>query len=197
MIIIVIIIIIIDIVICEDYEGIWNPTFEFPPNVKQLRVRLPDQVSLDSFCRSLQKTLEIRDLAIHFSAKDVSSVSHPIPFLKKDPRVNVLVSDVQEEDIEKVGDILRALQRQDARRSFTSISFPRFSKKRRSPRDFLLPMMNSLKGVRVRQYICFPEDERPDDEALLREMHLKAKEFTGCRLGVQWLTDAQMFSFYR
>ncbi|XP_068213659.1 uncharacterized protein [Palaemon carinicauda] len=165
---------------CEIYKGIWNPTFQIPPNVELLRVRLPDQVSLDAFCRSLQETKEFRHLAIHFSVKDVSSVSHPIPFLKEDPRVIVLVSDVQEEDIEKVGDILRALQPQDARRSFTSIFFPRCSKKRRSPRDFLLPMMNSLKGVRVSHFICFPEDERPHDEALLREMDLKAEESTGC-----------------
>ncbi|XP_068213951.1 uncharacterized protein [Palaemon carinicauda] len=210
---------------CEKYKGIWNPTFQIPPNVKGLGVRLPDQVSLDAFCRSLQKTKEIQDLdnivfigfellllllfffffffffffkpfslsGIHFSVKDVSSVSHPIPFLKKDPIVIVFVSDVQEEDIEKVGDILRALQPQDARRSFTSICFPRCSKKRRSPRDFLLPMMNSLKGVRVRHLICFPEDERPDDEALLREMDIKEEESTGCILGVAWMTDAQMF----
>ncbi|XP_068213528.1 uncharacterized protein [Palaemon carinicauda] len=178
---------------CEKYKGIWNPTFQIPPNVKGLRVGIPDQVSLDAFCRSLQETKEIQDLGIHFSAKDVSSVSHPIPFLEEDPNINVLVSDVQEEDIEKVGDILPALQQQDARRSFTSICFPRCSKKRRSPRDFLLPMMNSLKGVRVEEFISFPEDARPDDEALLREMHLKAKESTGCRLGVIWWTYAQMF----
>ncbi|XP_068214078.1 uncharacterized protein [Palaemon carinicauda] len=177
---------------CEDYTGIWNPTFQIPPNVKELRVRLPDQVSLDAFCRCLQKTKEIRDLRIHFSVKDVSSVSHPIPFLKEDPSVFIYVSDVNEEDIEKVGDILRALQPQDARRSFSSICFPRFSKKRNSPRDFLLPMMNSLKGVRVRHFICFPEDEEPDDEALLEEVRLKAKESTGCE-DVQWVTDAEMF----
>ncbi|XP_068213931.1 uncharacterized protein [Palaemon carinicauda] len=47
---------------CEKYRGIWNPTFEIPPNVKELRVRLPDQVSLDAFCRCLQKTKEIRYL---------------------------------------------------------------------------------------------------------------------------------------
>ncbi|XP_068214088.1 uncharacterized protein [Palaemon carinicauda] len=171
---------------CEIYKGIWNPTFQIPPNVKGLRVRLPDQVSLDAFCRYLQKTKEIGHLQIHFRVKDVSSVSHPIPFLK-DPNIDVLVSDVQEEDIEKVGDILRALQPQDARISFTSIYFPRCSKKRRSPRDFLLPMVNSLKGVRVRLNICFREDERPDDEALLTEMDLKAKESNGCRYGVRWI----------
>ncbi|XP_068214321.1 uncharacterized protein [Palaemon carinicauda] len=176
---------------CEKYRGIWNPTFQIPPNVKRLWVRLPDQVSLDAFCRSLQETKEIERLGIHFSVKDVSSVSHPVPFLKEDSFV--LVSNVQGEDIEKVGDILRALQPQDARRSFSSLCFPRCSKERRSPRDFLLPMMNSLKGVRVRDIICFPEDERPDDEALLREMRLKAEESTGCRDGVRWRTDAQMF----
>ncbi|XP_068225461.1 uncharacterized protein [Palaemon carinicauda] len=181
---------------CESYRGIWNPTFQIPPNVKNIGVRLPDQVSLDSFCRSLQETKEIKFLGIHFSVKDVSSVSHPIPFLMRDPKVSVLVSDVQEEDIEKVGDILRALQQQDARRSFTSICFPRCSKKRRSPRDFLLPMMNSLKGVRVKEFISFPEDERPDDEALLREMDLKAKESPGCRNGVIWMTNGEMFRSY-
>ncbi|XP_068247602.1 uncharacterized protein [Palaemon carinicauda] len=112
----------------------------------------------------------------------------------RDPRVNVLVSDVQEEDIEKVGDILWALQPQDARRSFTSISFPLCSKKSRSPWDFFIPMMNSLNGVRVRNSICFPVDEEPDDEALLlEEMRLKAKEYTGCIFGVQWWTDGEMF----
>ncbi|XP_068213986.1 uncharacterized protein [Palaemon carinicauda] len=176
---------------CESYRGIWNPTFQIPPNVKELCVRLPDQVSLDSFCQSLQETKEIQYLDIHFSVKDVSSVSHPIPFLKQDPQVNVLVSDVQEEDIEKVGDILRALQPQDARRSFSSICFPRCSKKRRSPED----VITSLKGVRVIHCIFFPEDETPDDKALLREMYLKATESTGCRWGVQWMTDAQMFLF--
>ncbi|XP_068213904.1 NACHT, LRR and PYD domains-containing protein 10-like [Palaemon carinicauda] len=178
---------------CEIYRGIWNPTFQISRNVKDLFVWLPDQVSLDAFCRSLQRTKEIGHLGIHFSVKDISSASHPIPFLKQDPIVIVFVSDVQEEDIEKVGDILRALQPQDARRSFYSIYFPRCSKKRRSPRDFLFPMMNSLKGVRVEDCICFREDERPDDEALVREMDLKAKKFTGCSLGVQWRTDAQMF----
>ncbi|XP_068213851.1 uncharacterized protein [Palaemon carinicauda] len=180
---------------CEEYRGIWNPTFQIPPNVKDIRVGIPDQVSLDAFCQSLQKTKEIQDLAIHFSVKDVSSVSHPIPFLEEDPRVIVLVSDVQEEDIEKVGDILWALQPQDAKRSVYSICFPRCSKKRRSPRDFLFPMMNSLKGVRVRDSICFREDERPYDEALLREMSLKAEESTGCG-DVVGMTDAQMFLSY-
>ncbi|XP_068213726.1 uncharacterized protein [Palaemon carinicauda] len=180
---------------CEKYRGIWNPTFQIPPNVKGLRVRLPDQVSLDAFCRFLQKTKNVELLAIHFSVKDVSSVSHPIPFLKQDPIVIVFVSDVQEGDIEKVGDILRALQPQDARRSFSSICFPRCSKKKRSPRDFLLPMVNSLKGVRVRYSICFREDERPDDEALLEEMDLKAEESTGCGY-VHWWTDGDMFLIF-
>ncbi|XP_068214070.1 uncharacterized protein [Palaemon carinicauda] len=170
---------------CDIYRGIWNPTFQIPPNVKELYVRIPDQVSLDAFCQYLQKTKAIKLLGIHFSVKDVSSVSHPIPFLMRDPQVNVLVSDVQEEDIEKVGDILRALQPQDARRSFTSISFRRCSKKSRSPRDFFIPMMNSLKGVRARFSICFPVDEEPDDEALLEEMRLRAKESTGCRSGIK------------
>ncbi|XP_068213932.1 uncharacterized protein [Palaemon carinicauda] len=170
---------------CEIYKGIWNPTFQIPPNVKELRVGIPDQVSLDAFCRSLQETKEIKFLGIHFSVKDVSSVSHPISFLMRDPNIDVLVSDVQEEDIEKVGDILRALQPQDAMRSFSSIYFPRCSKKRRSPRDFLLPMVNSLKGVRVEDFIYFTEDERPGNQVLRREMDLKAKKFTGCRLGVR------------
>ncbi|XP_068213981.1 uncharacterized protein [Palaemon carinicauda] len=181
---------------CEKYKGIWNPTFQIPINVKELRVGIPDQVSLDAFCQSLQKKNKVEYLVIHFTVKDVSSVSHPIPFLKEDPKVIVLVSDVLEEDIEKVGDILRALQPQDARRSFSSMYFPRCSKKRRSPRDFLLPMMNSLKGVRVRHLICFPEDERPDGEALHRETDRKAEESTGCRLGVQWETDEEMFKFW-
>ncbi|XP_068218477.1 uncharacterized protein [Palaemon carinicauda] len=181
---------------CEEYRGIWDSTFQIPLNMKHLRLRLPDQVSLDAFCRSLQETNEIRHLGIHFSVKDVSSVSHPIPFLKENPAVNVFVIDVQEEDIEKVGNILRALQPQDARRSFQIIGFPWCSKKRRSPEDFFLPILKSLKGVRVRDCICFPEDERPDDEALLREMDLNAKESNGCRSGVRWWTDAQIFSIY-
>ncbi|XP_068213975.1 uncharacterized protein [Palaemon carinicauda] len=177
---------------CESYRGIWNPTFQIPPNVMALFVRLRDQVSLDAFCRSLPEAKEIHLLVIHFSVKDVRSVRHRIPFLKQDLNIDVLVSDVQEEDIEKVGDILRALQPQDARRSFSSISFPRCSKKMRSPED----LITSLKGVRVRSFICFPEDERPDDEAFIREMSLMATESTGCRLGVMWKTDAQMFRKY-
>ncbi|XP_068214069.1 uncharacterized protein [Palaemon carinicauda] len=47
---------------CEFYRGIWNPTFQIPPNVKDIRVRLPDLFSLDAFCRSLQKTKRIRRL---------------------------------------------------------------------------------------------------------------------------------------
>ncbi|XP_068221717.1 uncharacterized protein [Palaemon carinicauda] len=90
---------------CKEYKGIWDPTFQIPPNIRRLRVSLPDQPSLDAFCRSLEKTKEIESLYIRFSVNDVSSVSRPIPFLEKDPNVFVYVEDVKEEDIEKVGDI--------------------------------------------------------------------------------------------
>ncbi|XP_068222086.1 uncharacterized protein [Palaemon carinicauda] len=101
---------------CITYVGIWDPTFQIPPNIRRLHVRLKDHPSLDAFCQSLEKTKQIRLLIILFSVNDVSSVSRPIPFLEKNPDVYVTVSDVKEEDIEKVGDILRTLQPQDARR---------------------------------------------------------------------------------
>ncbi|XP_068226455.1 uncharacterized protein [Palaemon carinicauda] len=126
-------------------------------------------------------------MSIHFSVNDVSSVSRPIPFLEKDPGVYVSVRDVKEEDIEKVGDILRTLQPQDARRSFGSIKFPLCSLGRTRSPEVILRLLASLKGVRVKYYIEFPKDERPDDEALRREMDLKAKESTGCREGIHWV----------
>ncbi|XP_068221975.1 uncharacterized protein [Palaemon carinicauda] len=169
---------------CKEYRGIWDPTFQIPPNIRNLIVVLPDQPSLDAFCRSLERTKEIESLVIRFSVNDVSSVSRPIPFLEKDPNVGVFVEDVKEEDIEKVGDILRTLQPQNARRSFWSISFPLCSLGRTRSPEVILRLLASLKGVRVRSLIQFPEDERPNDEALLREMNLKAKESTGCRYGV-------------
>ncbi|XP_068221881.1 uncharacterized protein [Palaemon carinicauda] len=170
---------------CEEYLGIWDPTFQIPPNIRKLEVRLKDHPSLDPFCQSLEKTKQIKTLCICFSVNDVSSVSRPIPFLEEDPIVDVFVRDVKEEDIEKVGDILRTLQPQDARRSFWSIQFPLCSLgKTRSP-EVILRLLASLKGVRVRSFIGFPEEERPDDEALVREMGLKAKESTGCKRGVQ------------
>ncbi|XP_068225807.1 uncharacterized protein, partial [Palaemon carinicauda] len=169
---------------CKEYRGIWDPTFQIPPNIRNLQVTLPDQPSLDAFCRSLEKTKEIEDLVICFSVNDVSSVSRPIPFLEKDPGVFVFVKDVKEEDIEKVGDILRTLQPQDARRSFGSMWFPLCSLGRTRSPKVILRLLASLKGVRVRHYIQFPKEERPNDEALVREMDLKAKESTGCRNGV-------------
>ncbi|XP_068218536.1 uncharacterized protein [Palaemon carinicauda] len=123
---------------------------------------------------------------IRFSVNDVSSVSRPIPFLEMNPTVFVFVEDVKEADIEKVGDILRTLQPQDARRSFWSIFFPLCSLGRTRSPEVILRLLASLKGVRVRSYIVFPEYERPDDEALVREMDLKAKESTGCEDGVRW-----------
>ncbi|XP_068222108.1 uncharacterized protein [Palaemon carinicauda] len=174
------------VVYCEEYIGIWDPTFQIPPNIRNLRVSLPDQPSLDAFCRSLEKTKEIEYLVIRFSVNDVSSVSRPIPFLEKDPDVDVYVEDVKEEDIEKVGDILRTLQPQDARRLFSEIWFPLCSLGRTRSPEVILRLLASLKGVRVRDDIGFPEEERPNDEALVREMDLKAKESTGCRNGVHW-----------
>ncbi|XP_068227370.1 uncharacterized protein [Palaemon carinicauda] len=173
---------------CKEYKGIWDPTFPIPPNIRILRVRLIDQPSLDDFCRSLEKTKEIRieSIGIRFSINDVSSVSRPIPFLEKDPDVLVAVTDVKEEDIEKVGDILRTLQPQDARRSFKFIEFPLCSLGRSRSPEVILRLLASLKGVRVRENICFPKDERPDDEALVIEMDLNAKESTGCRRHVYW-----------
>ncbi|XP_068222109.1 uncharacterized protein [Palaemon carinicauda] len=172
---------------CKVYKGIWDPTFQISPNIRNLRVSLPDQPSLDAFCRSLEKTKEIKVLVIRFSVNDVSSVSRPIPFLEEDPDVYVIVRDVKEEDIEKVGDILRTLQPQDARRSFWSIEFPLCSLGRTRSPEVILRLLASLKGVRVRHKIYFPKEERPDDEALVREMNLKAKESTGCRNGVYWI----------
>ncbi|XP_068213900.1 uncharacterized protein [Palaemon carinicauda] len=55
---------------CESYRGIWNPTFQIHPNVRILSVMLPDQVSLDAFCRSLQKTKEIRYLVMNSNDHD-------------------------------------------------------------------------------------------------------------------------------
>ncbi|XP_068250816.1 uncharacterized protein [Palaemon carinicauda] len=127
---------------------------------------------------------------IRFNVNDVSSVSRPIPFLEEDPYVYVDVMDVKEEDIEKVGDILRTLQPQDARRSFMSIEFPLCSLGRTRSPEVILRLLASLKGVRVRHFIHFPSEERPDDEALLEEMDLKAEESTGCRDGVHWLPNA-------
>ncbi|XP_068221959.1 uncharacterized protein [Palaemon carinicauda] len=169
---------------CKGYKGIWDPTFQIPPNIRNLQVRPLDQPSLDAFCRSLEKTKEIEDLGIVFSVNDISSVSRPIPFLEKDPDVDVFVSDVKEEDIEKVGDILRTLQPQDARRSFSAILFPLCSPRRTRSPEVFLRLLASLRGVRVRHKIWFPEDEQPHDEALRREMDLKAKESTGCEDGV-------------
>ncbi|XP_068202895.1 uncharacterized protein [Palaemon carinicauda] len=173
---------------CKEYKGIWYPTFPIPPNIRILQVRLIDQPSLDVFCRSLEKTKEIRieSIGIRFSINDVSSVSRPIPFLEKDPDVLVSVTDVKEENIEKVGDILRTLQPQDARRSFMFIEFPLCSLGRSRSPEVILRLLASLKGVRVRENICFPKDERPDDEALVIEMGLNAKESTGCRRHVYW-----------
>ncbi|XP_068225567.1 uncharacterized protein [Palaemon carinicauda] len=174
---------------CEGYEGIWDPTFQIPPNIERLDVRIKDHLSLDAFCQSFEKTEQIISLDIRFSVNDVSSVSRPIPFLEKDPKVLVYVLDVKEEDIEKVGDILRTLQPQDARRSFGYIYFPLCSLGRTRSSEVILRLLASLKGVRVSYDIAFPKDERPDDEALLEEMNLKAKESTGCEDGVCWLHD--------
>ncbi|XP_068213658.1 uncharacterized protein [Palaemon carinicauda] len=55
---------------CEIYRGIWNPTFQIPPNVKELRVRLPDQVSLDAFCQYLQETKEIGYIVMNSNDHD-------------------------------------------------------------------------------------------------------------------------------
>ncbi|XP_068225685.1 uncharacterized protein [Palaemon carinicauda] len=174
---------------CKGYKGIWDPTFQIPPNIRRLDVRLKDHPSLDAFCQSLEKTKQIKDLQIRFSVNDVSSVSRPIHLLEKDPYVYVNVRDVKEEDIEKVGDILRTLQPQDARRSFGSIRFPLCSLGRTRSPEVILRLLASLKGVRVSYDIEFPKDERPDDEALRREMDLKAKESTGCEDGVCWFPD--------
>ncbi|XP_068226451.1 uncharacterized protein [Palaemon carinicauda] len=178
---------------CIQYKGILDPTFRIPPNIEDLRVRLPERSSLDALCRSLEKTNEIRRLGIHFSVNDISSVSRPIPFLQEDLDIDVYVSDVKEEDIEKVGEILRTLQPQDARRSFRSIFFPLCSLGRTRSPEVILRLLASLKGVKVREDIWFPEDERPDDEALDREMDLKAEESTGCRYGVRWLENELFF----
>ncbi|XP_068222085.1 uncharacterized protein [Palaemon carinicauda] len=171
---------------CKEYIGIWDPTFQIPTNIEDLEVKFKDHPSLDVFCQSLEEAKQITHLGIRFSVNDVSSVSHPIPFLEKDPFVYVSVEDVKEEDIEKVGDILRTLQPQDARRSFWLIQFPPCSLGRTRSPEVILRLLASLKGVRVRFYIRFPKEERPDDEALRREMDLKAKESTGCDDGVLW-----------
>ncbi|XP_068217882.1 uncharacterized protein [Palaemon carinicauda] len=173
---------------CEEYRGIWDPTFQIPTNIKGLLVRLKDHPSLDDFCQYLEKTKEnrIESIGIRFSVNDVSSVSRPVPFLDKDPSVEVYISDVKEEDIEKVGDILRTLQPQDARRSFMHIYFPLCSLRRTRSPEVILRLLASLKGVRVRYIIWFRKDEQPDDEALRKEMDLKAKESTGCEDGVWW-----------
>ncbi|XP_068221978.1 uncharacterized protein [Palaemon carinicauda] len=173
---------------CKEYIGIWDPTFQIPPNIEELQVLCKDHPSLDAFCQSLEKTKQIKFLEICFSVNDVSSVSRPIPFSEEDPWVDVVVEvkDVKEEDIEKVGDILRTLQPQDARISFWLIRFPLCSLGRTRSPEVILRLLASLKGVRVRYNIQFPLLERPDDEALVREMDLKAKESTGCRNGVYW-----------
>ncbi|XP_068221729.1 uncharacterized protein [Palaemon carinicauda] len=51
---------------CKEYKGIWDPTFQIPPNIRNLQVRLLDQPSLDAFCRFLEKTKEIEDLGKNF-----------------------------------------------------------------------------------------------------------------------------------
>ncbi|XP_068221946.1 uncharacterized protein [Palaemon carinicauda] len=51
---------------CKEYRGIWDPTFQIPPNIRNLKVILPDQPSLDAFCRSLEKTKEIEFLGKNF-----------------------------------------------------------------------------------------------------------------------------------
>ncbi|XP_068222080.1 uncharacterized protein [Palaemon carinicauda] len=171
---------------CKQYWGIWDPTFQIPLNIGSLSVMFKDHPSLDAFCQSLEKTKQITNLRIRFSVNDVSSVSRPIPFLEKDPLVYVNVCDVKEEDIEKVGDILRTLQPQDARRSFWSIEFPLCSLGRTRSPEVILRLLASLKGFRVRGSIWFRKEERPNDEALEEEMDHKAEESTGCRNGVQW-----------
>ncbi|XP_068225403.1 uncharacterized protein [Palaemon carinicauda] len=148
---------------CKIYLGIWDPTFQIPPNIRSLYVRHLDQPSLDAFCRSLEKTKENYFLEIRFSVNDISSVSRPIPFLEKNPGVYVYVHDVNEEDIEKVGDILRTLQPQDVRRSFWAMSFPLCSLGRTRSPEVILRLLASLKGVRVKSFIAFPRVERPDD----------------------------------
>ncbi|XP_068218582.1 uncharacterized protein [Palaemon carinicauda] len=135
---------------CQRYEGIWDPTFQIPPNIERLNVGLTDRPSLDAFCRSLEKTKNVKRLKIRFSVNDVSSVSRPIPFLEKDPLIRVYVPDVKEEDIEEVGDILRALQPQDARRSFRSVHFPLRSLRRTWSPEVILRLLASLRDVRVR-----------------------------------------------
>ncbi|XP_068218367.1 NACHT, LRR and PYD domains-containing protein 3-like [Palaemon carinicauda] len=44
---------------CEIYKGIWDPTFQIPPNIGSLDVIFKDHPSLDAFCRSLEKTKQI------------------------------------------------------------------------------------------------------------------------------------------
>ncbi|XP_068216955.1 uncharacterized protein [Palaemon carinicauda] len=176
---------------CWRYKGIWSPKFLMPSYMEDLYVRLPNHASLDAFCESLEKTKRIRYLKIHFSVNDVSSVSRPIPSVQGNPNVDVYVSDVKEEDTEKVGDILRALQPQDASSSFYEIRFPRCSL--RSPEEFIR-LLGSLEGVRVRFSICLPTEKEPDENALREEMDLRAKDSTGCRFDIEWREERMMFS---
>ncbi|XP_068214001.1 uncharacterized protein [Palaemon carinicauda] len=65
---------------CEIYRGIWNPTFQISRNVKDLFVWLPDQVSLDAFCRSLQRTKEIGHLVAQSSrAHEIDNFAPSLP----------------------------------------------------------------------------------------------------------------------
>ncbi|XP_068213984.1 uncharacterized protein [Palaemon carinicauda] len=66
---------------CEEYRGIWNPTFQIPPNVKELRVGIPDQVSLDAFCRSLQETIKMDDrFSVFLSSEGLYDISPSSPY---------------------------------------------------------------------------------------------------------------------
>ncbi|XP_068222121.1 uncharacterized protein [Palaemon carinicauda] len=53
---------------CEGYQGIWDPTFQIPPNIAWLRVMFKDHPSLDAFCQSLEKTKQIRELDRSFQS---------------------------------------------------------------------------------------------------------------------------------
>ncbi|XP_068225684.1 uncharacterized protein [Palaemon carinicauda] len=44
---------------CKGYKGIWDPTFQIPPNIRELWFRFKDHPSLDAFCQSLEKTKQI------------------------------------------------------------------------------------------------------------------------------------------
>ncbi|XP_068221883.1 uncharacterized protein [Palaemon carinicauda] len=48
---------------CKEYSGIWDPTFEIPPNIEWLCVRFKDHLSLDVFCQFLEKTKRISYLS--------------------------------------------------------------------------------------------------------------------------------------